>query len=296
MRTNLLFNDRTNEFNSIAESMTNKFKPKPKAQEKYMSREDIIKHSISVNKRASQIGRSTTATAAKLRELTELAKSRSPFGDPTDKIERLTEVITIEINNIKKEIEELERFIGRSKGNKQSSDHSATLIRTLNSNLLHTTKELNDALELRTQNLKAQQDRIDRISYGRKPGPPPVFRPTYDEEDSKTGADDVIIAVPPMLQIDEDDIVTSRASAVRDIALHINEIQTIFKRLSELVAIETEQVTRLEDLHDMTAVNAESALADLLKYLKGLSNDRWLIIKAFLILFFFLFIWFLFFA
>jgi syntaxin 5 len=274
--------------------MTNKFKTKPKPQDKFTSREDIIKHSISVNKRASEIGRKTTATAAKLKELTELAKSRSPFGDPTEKIEKLTDIITVEINGIKKDIEDLERFIGRSKGNKQTTDHSATLIRTLNSNLLHTTKELNNTLEIRTQNLKAQQERIEKISYGSKSGPSPIFRPTYDDDDSKT-ADDVIIAVP-MLQVQDDDMVGQRAAAIRDIANHINQIQTIFKRISELVSIETEQLQRLEDIHDQTAEHAESALAELLKYLKGLSSDRWLYIKAFLIIFFFLFIWFLFFA
>jgi len=207
----------------------------------------------------------------------------------------LTDIVTLEINGIKKDIEELERFIGRSKGNKQTVDHSATLIRTLNTNLLHTTKELNNALELRTQNLKAQQDRIVKISYGSKTGPSPIFRPTYDDDDSKT-ADDVIIAVPMLQLSQEDDMLGQRANAIRDIAEHINQIQSIFKRISELVSIETEQLQRLEDIHDQTAEHAESALAELLKYLKGLSSDRWLYIKAFLIIFFFLFIWFLFFA
>jgi DNA-binding ferritin-like protein len=275
--------------------MTNKFKTKPKTlPEKFPTREDIIKHTLSVNKRASEIGRKTTATASKLKELTELVKSRNPFGDPTEKIERLTEIVTIEINGIKKEIEDLERFIGRSKGNKQTSDHSATLIRTLNTNLLHTTKELNDALELRTQNLKAQQDRIYKLPYGSKSGPAPIFRPTYDDEDSKTVDGEVVIAVPALTV--EDDMVLQRANAVRDIADHINQIQTIFKRIAELVSLETEQLQRLEDIHDQTAEHAESALSELLKYLKGLSNERWLYIKAFLIVFFFLFVWFLFFA
>jgi len=292
--TNGLFNDRTNEFNSIAESLTHKFKTKPKDNHKYLSKDDLVKHSISVNKRASEIGRKTTTTAAKLKELTELAKSRSPFGDPTEKIERLTEIITLEINQIKKEIEDLEKFIGRGKGNKQTSDHSSTVIRTLNTNLCVTTKELTDTLQLRTQNLKAQQDRIEKISYGRRPAPINYFKPPLEEEDSKTDNNEVIV---PILQLElEDDFVVQRASAVKDIAIHITEIQAIFKKLSTLVSIETEKLERLEDIHSMTAVHAESALENLLSHLKGLSSDRWLILKAFLLIFFFLFIWFLFFA
>jgi syntaxin 5 len=256
------------------------------------SRSDVVKQRISINNRASAIGRKTMATAAKLKELTELAKCIAPFGDPTEKIEQLTATITIEINNIKQEIEDLERFVGRTTGNKQSSDHSATVIHTLNSNLFTTTKDLNEALQLRTQNLKAQQDRMDKLTYGRRPGPSPTFRHTYvEDEHPDHGTDDVLIAV----EVEEDPF-QGRATAVRDIAVHISEIQTIFKKLSELVVRETEQLQRLEDLHDITAVQAESALAELLKYLKGLSSDRWLIVKAFLLIFFFLFLWFMFFA
>jgi hypothetical protein len=42
---------------------------------------------------------------------------------------------------------------------------------------------------------------------------------------------DIIIAVPQLQTDVEDDLIHQRASAVRDIAIHINEIQSIFKKL-----------------------------------------------------------------
>jgi syntaxin 5 len=288
IRSSITLKDRTNEFNSLAESMVQK------VNKKQQTRKDLVNHSISVNKKASEIGKKLTSTAEKLKELTELAKTRCLFGDPAEKIEHLTKVITLEINNIKNEIAELEKFVGKSSGNKQTSDHSSTVIHTLNSNLLNTTKGLNDALQLRTQALKAQQERINHL-FGGRPGHT-IFRPlTYvEDEDSKTG-DDVRIAIP-QFQTVEDLEIESKASAVKDIAKYINEIQSIFKQLSLLVLHEREQLERLEDLQDMTTIQAESALDELLKYLKGLSSERWLILKAFLIFFFFLFLWFMFFV
>jgi len=284
--------DRTAEFKSFAEFSLNS---QPRLVEKKQTRAEIVKNTISVNKRASEIGRRTSTAAAKLKELTELAKSRSPFGDPTEKIERLTDTITQEINNIKFEIEDLERFVAGNSGNKQSSDHSVTVIHALNTSLLHTTKELNDALQIRTQNMKTQQERRDRVLGSSRLGPAPTQRPNFDllnDDVEYNGSDEVII---PLMQT-EDNLILQRSNAVRDIETHITEIQSIFKKLSSLVAQQTEQLQRIEDNVDTTVVHADSALAELLKYLKGMSSDRWLIIKAFVMIAFFLFLWFMFFA
>jgi len=285
--------DRTAEFKSFAEFLLKSQKIRP--VEKKQTRADIVKNTISVNKRASEIGRRTSTAAIKLKELTELAKSRSPFGDPTEKIERLTETITQDINAIKFDIEDLERFVASNGGNKQSSDHSVTVIHALNTSLLHTTKELNDALQIRTQNMKTQQERRDRVLGSRRLGPAPTHRPNFDfldDDVEHNGSDDVII---PLMQT-EDNLILQRSNAVRDIESHITEIQSIFKKLSALVALQTEQLQRIEDNVDTTIIHADSALAELLKYLKGMSSDRWLLIKAFVMIAFFLFLWFMFFA
>jgi len=282
--------DRTSEFKSFAEFL----EKNRKIPIVHHSRKEAIAQTISVNKRASEIGRKTSVTADKLKELTELAKSQSLFGDPTEKIERLTETITRDINTIKGEIEELEHIVNRNSGNKQSSDHSVTVIHSLNTSLLYTTKGLNDALHIRTQNLKAQEERRRKIIGERRTGPAPKNQVKYFDIDV-TDIPDAVIEIPDILQT-EDSLILQRANAVRDIEGHIIEIQGIFKKLSSIVAIQHEQLARIGEKIDLTAEHADSALAELLKYLKGMSSDRWLIIKAFLIVIFFLFLWFMFFA
>jgi len=284
--------DRTSEFKSIAEFLE---KNRKIPLEKKNTRKEAIIQTISVNKRASEIGRKTSVTAAKLKELTELAKSQSPFGDPTEKIESLTVTIAQDISVIKIEIEQLESIVSRNGGSKQSSDHSVTVIHSLNNELLTTTKGLNDALQVRTQNLKALEERRRKIIGDSRPGPAPKNFKPYIDRDFTEIPEDVVIEISPMLQT-EDILISQRADQVKSIESHITEIQTIFKKLSSIVAIQHEQLERIGGNLDLTSENADSALAELLKYLKGMSSDRWLIIKAFLIVIFFLFIWFMFFC
>jgi len=143
--------------------------------------------------------------------------------------------------------------------------------------------------------MKTQQERRDRVLGSRRLGPAPTHRPNFDfldDDVEHNGSDDVII---PLMQT-EDNLIIQRSNAVRDIESHITEIQSIFKKLSALVALQTEQLQRIKDNVDTTIIHADSALAELLKYLKGMSSDRWLIIKAFIMIAFFLFLWFMFFA
>jgi len=245
-----------------------------------------------------------------LKELMKLAKSNEPFGDPSDKIENLTFVISQQISSIKADIESLQSIcMDNSSGfnmnrtskstNKQLADHSVTIIHTLNSNLLHTTKEFNDALQIRTQSLKTQQERRDKYR-SRRPmgGPSPVYRPLaiemVDDDVNEDDDGDVKIVVPSLQT--EDDLILQRSNQIQDIEGHVTDIKGIFDKLTSLVAIQGEKIRRIEDNVQETVLNAEGAVEQLLKYLKGLSNNQWLIMKVFLILLFFILVFVLFFA
>jgi hypothetical protein len=52
--------------------------------------QQLFKNTIAINKLASQIAHDIYVTSSKLEELTKLAKSKSPFGDPGEKIQELT--------------------------------------------------------------------------------------------------------------------------------------------------------------------------------------------------------------
>lgn len=306
------FQDRTNEFQAVADSIlhrTNSNLPARKVEAK-PAPSSLVRQTINVNKMASSIGKRTSETANLLKELMKLAKSNEPFGDPSDKIENLTFVISQQINGIKADIEQLQNVCADSTSsfsmtrvtkstNRHASDHSVTIINTLNSNLLRTTKEFNDALQIRTQSLKTQQERKDKYR-SRRPGggPSPVFRPLAIEmidDDVNDDDDGDVKIVVPSLQT-EDDLILQRSNQIQDIEVHITEIKGIFDKLTSLVAMQGEKIRRIEDNVQETMTSAEGAVEQLLKYLKGLSNNQWLIMKVFLILLFFILVFVLFFA
>uniref|UniRef100_A0A6B2LCB2 t-SNARE coiled-coil homology domain-containing protein n=1 Tax=Arcella intermedia TaxID=1963864 RepID=A0A6B2LCB2_9EUKA len=248
-----------------------------------------------INKKASEIGRKTSLTTQELKKLTELARCNMAFGDPAAQIEHLTVTITRDINHIKAEIEQLEQLIARHAAKNQAADHSASVIHSLNTDLLRTTIGLNDALQLRNRNLKAQEERRSKLVGERRPGqlPAPKYIPIINDEEDQGNGDDVVIQFN---NLQANDLIINRANAVREIEVHITEIQAIFKKLASLVALQNEQIQRIGDNVDTTMIHSESALQELLKYLQGMSSDRWLIIKVFVIIMFFLFLWFMFFA
>eukprot|EP01125_Pyxidicula_operculata_P017243 TRINITY_DN6032_c0_g1_i2.p1 TRINITY_DN6032_c0_g1~~TRINITY_DN6032_c0_g1_i2.p1 ORF type:complete len:240 (-),score=40.67 TRINITY_DN6032_c0_g1_i2:52-771(-) len=232
------FRDRTLEFNAVTQSLLarNDIPKKPSTLK-------IVNNKISFNKLASEIGRAIFETSAKLNELTELSKSTSPFGDPTEKIDHLTFTIKQEIADMNHKIEQLDKFVSQNSSNKQTSAHSSTLIQTLNTNLLKTTKGFNDALQIRTQNLKTQQERIEKVTGSKRTGPSPLlFTPLVLEDEDDMHNDEITIAVPLMQT--EDELIVQRTNAVKDIQVHITEIQGIFQKLSHLVNLQSEQIKR----------------------------------------------------
>lgn len=83
-----------------------------------------------------------------------VAKSRSLFDDPAEKIEELTSIIKEDINSIKSKIAALQSLAAsqrRQHPNEQSHTHSGTIIDSLSDQLMTTTKQFQKVLEIRTE-------------------------------------------------------------------------------------------------------------------------------------------------
>jgi syntaxin 5 len=76
----------------------------------------------------------------------------------------------------------------------------------------------------------------------------------------------------------------SRGAALQGIESTINELGTIYRQLATMIAEQGEVVQRIdmnvEDMH----MNIERGQGELLKYLRNVSSNRWLMIKIFAIL------------
>ncbi|KAL6524135.1 Syntaxin-32 [Orobanche minor] len=93
----------------------------------------------------------------------------------------------------------------------------------------------------------------------------------------------------------QDSYMQSRVEALQNVESTIHELGNIFNQLATLVSQQGETAIRIDENMDDTLSNVEGAQGALLKYLNSISSNRWLMIKIFFVLIFFLMI-FLFFV
>jgi syntaxin 5 len=294
--------DRTAEFNAIAETIRKshavKTRPRPKAS--------LFQQRISINKLASEIGKQTYETTQRLAELTRLAKSQSLFNDPAEKIQELVVLIKQDIQFLDKKIKELEHLVKNQKHeNEQTGTHSETIVEALKSNLILTTNSFKKVLEIRTENLKAQQERRERFTGTRRtlstsltqqPLPNPLLF-SADENSSgvKVSEDGEVGITLPMVQV-QDSLIEQRSSAVKAIEQTITELQGIFQHLALLVHEQDLQIRRIDENVENAALHVEGAHKQLVTYLQKVSSNRALILKVFGVLFVFIVLFVIFFA
>ncbi|KAI3850417.1 hypothetical protein MKX03_031969 [Papaver bracteatum] len=287
------------------------------------------------NKRASKIGYGIHQTSQKLAKLAKLAKRTSVFDDPTVEIQELTAVIKQDITALNSAVVDLQLVCNtqNDSGNisKDTTSHSTTVVDNLKNRLMSATKEFKEVLTMRTENLKVHESRRQLFSStaskestnpfvrqrplaGRggassSAAPPAPWangqtsssqlfpRKHNDGEPSKENH--------PLLQQHQqqqqqmvplqDSYMNSRAEALQNVESTIHELGNIFQQLATMVSQQGELAIRIDENMDDTLANVEGAQGALLKYLNGISSNRWLMIKIFFVLIVFLMI-FLFFV
>lgn len=87
------------------------------------------------------------------------------FDDPAQEINELTMVLKQDIQGLNIQIADLQNMHGAAlDGNKQSANHTHTVVDNLRLRLKDTTKEFQEALTIRNDNLKSQTDRRNLFS------------------------------------------------------------------------------------------------------------------------------------
>lgn len=111
------------------------------------------------------MGKGIQRTSQKLHQLTQLAKRTSMFDDPAQEINELTRVLKQDIQGLNTQIADLQNMHGSAAdSNKQSANHTHTVVDNLRLRLKDTTKEFQEALTIRNDNLKSQTDRRNLFS------------------------------------------------------------------------------------------------------------------------------------
>ncbi|KAK8660961.1 hypothetical protein V6N13_051866 [Hibiscus sabdariffa] len=327
------FRDRTQEFQSVAERLRKSFSSEAdqngpsSSSSRTAEQRSVVVHQSEFNRRASKIGFGIHQTSLKLSKLAKLAKRTSVFDDPTMEIQEITAVIKQDITALNSAVVDLQLFCNsRNEGGGVSSDissHSTTVVDDLKNRLMSATKEFKEVLTMRTENLKVHENRRQLFSStSSKDSPNPFIRQRPLAAKSATGASNSLPEwangsasssqlfprkekdgeSQPLLQQEQqqmvplqDSYMQSRAEALQNVESTIHELGTIFNQLATLVSQQGEIAIRIDENMDETLGNVEGAQGALLKHLNSISSNRWLMIKIFLVLMFFLMV-FLFFV
>ncbi|XP_002733358.1 syntaxin-5-like [Saccoglossus kowalevskii] len=294
--------DRTHEFLSAVKSFQSR---QGNGVAKFSQNNKLLLQRSEFTQIAKKIGHDISNTFAKLEKLTILAKRKSLFDDKPIEIQELTYIIKQDINNLNKQIAQLQQLVKlrAHKNGRHMQSHSSQVVVSLQSKLASMSNNFKEVLELRTRNLKEQKTRRDQFSQGPVAAsmPPSATKGNtgsvllQDEKTSYGGlGGDVSINMEDMdkqryqqqLQLidEQDSYIQSRASTMENIEATIVELGSIFQQLAHMVKEQEEQVQRIDQQIDDTHGNIEAAHGELLKYFQSVTSNRWLMIKIFVVL------------
>uniref|UniRef100_A0AAR2K368 t-SNARE coiled-coil homology domain-containing protein n=1 Tax=Pygocentrus nattereri TaxID=42514 RepID=A0AAR2K368_PYGNA len=287
--SNMSCRDRTSEFESVCKSL----------QGRQNGAQDIKPVHNAVRQRsdftlmAKRIGRDLSNTFAKLEKLTILAKRKSLFDDKAVEIDELTYIVKQDINSLNKQIAQLQELVRSRNGqnNRHLQTHSNTIVVSLQSKLASMSSDFKSVLEVRTENLKQQKSRQEQFSQS-----PTNYLPADNSNKADISIDmDLRSSQQMQLLNEKESYIQDRANTMQNIESTIVELGSIFQQLAHMVKEQEETVQRIDANVEDTQLNVDLAHTEILKYFQSVSNNRWLLIKIFLILiiFFFIFVVFL---
>ncbi|KAA8534097.1 hypothetical protein F0562_031710 [Nyssa sinensis] len=279
------------------------------------------------NKKASRIGLGIHETSQKIARLAKLAKRSSIFDDPIREIQELTALIKDDVTALNVAVSDLQTLqsLDIADGN-YSEDrvvHSTTVCDDLKNKLMGATKLFQDVLTTRTENIKAHEHRKQIFSTNvSREGPlrhqvetatePPPWSSSSDSSGSLHSSVSPLNGVPVGSQLrrrlaadntpspqmgvsmlqqvvpQQENYSQSRAVALQNVESTISELSGIFTHLATMVSQQGELAIRIDDNMEESLANVEGARSSLLRHLNQISSNRWLLIKIFAILIFFL--------
>jgi syntaxin 5 len=177
--------------------------------------------------------------------------------------------------------------------------HSQTVILNLQQQLASMSSDFRNTLEIRSQTNQQQKARREKYS-----SPAADSLMARSQSNAIIDFGDSSAAISPssggfsnsrvqqqqqLLAFEDNSVqyLEERANAMQSVESTIVELGTIFNQLATMVQQQEEMITRIDTNVTDAAMNVESAHQSLLQYFQSVSNNRWLILKVFGILFLF---------
>uniref|UniRef100_A0A0N5AU96 E3 ubiquitin-protein ligase hrd-1 n=1 Tax=Syphacia muris TaxID=451379 RepID=A0A0N5AU96_9BILA len=295
----MTFRDRTAEFRTAAKSYQMKVQGNGSSYREHNNK--LLQKSIQFNQLAKRVGRDLSHTCAKMEKLTELAKNRSLLDDSMVEMEELSQMIKQDITGLNKQIallQEHSKADGSNLKADQGHGHSQLVVVGLQSRLASVSKDFQNVLELRTENMKQQKSRREKFSYSQ--AIPSSLPPSLSSgnmgsvllQEESSPSSSVAIDMDNMqgghvlqhacftMLMENNSYAEVRSSTMESIESSISELGQIFRQLASLVSEQGEMITRIDSNVEETSINVDAAHTELVKYFHSISQNRWLMIKV----------------
>ncbi|OBZ86202.1 Integral membrane protein sed5 [Choanephora cucurbitarum] len=265
--------DRTSEFYALVDRIKKRGTVKVKQQTKKPTAASEF------SRMAAQLGRNIASTSERLEQLTYC------------ELFTLTQSIKQDITKLNQRIRILQSVKdGQTKGSKQASEHSNNVVTSLQNKLAMTSLGFKDILEAEMQptplasSSPQPRRRVNAAIHHTKP---------IEEEASSPQSLGIPMISAQQQQeqiISQDRQIESRTHAMEAIESTIAELGGIFQQLATMVAEQRETIQRIDQNTDDIEMNVMSAQTELLKYYQNMMSNRGLVIKVFLTIVFFFFV------
>ncbi|CAK4083201.1 unnamed protein product [Aphanomyces euteiches] len=274
---------------------------------------------------AQQISDAISQTESLLKELSMLATKKhiTVEDDPTKQISDIVDIVKKSIPPMLQDIEAFEKAV---MGDNQQQKHFYIVCSSLKTRMSNCGKALQEGMQTRASVIKKQSERRTKFGFtGQTPSvqittplglrnklPPPQTNdasissvtptPSNPNNATQPPGDGNLMRRRPFMQGTSSSLAQQQQTLIRhrtaqarlNDAQHmeatISEIGGMYSRMTGLLASQEEMLGRIED--DMTTAhaNVESGYEELMKYFSTVSSNRSLILKIFLILLLFIYL------
>ncbi|XP_073949465.1 syntaxin 5 isoform X1 [Choristoneura fumiferana] len=280
--------DRTNEFASTVRSLQGRTLARPIVRDERKA--TVLQTYSQFMSMAKVISKNITGTYAKLEKLALLAKKKSLFDDRPTEIQELTYIIKGDLSSLNQQIARLGEM---PRGRRSMHSHSSSVVLALQSRLASMSNQFKQVLEVRSENLKHQNNRREQFS---RVGPVvkeiPSILQQQDEVSIDLGETMGFQTQTQQLALrdDTDTYVQQRAETMHNIESTIVELGGIFQQLAHMVKEQDEAIGRIDTNIQEAEMNVEAGHREIMKYFQSVTGNRALMFKVFgVLIFFFIF-------
>lgn len=232
-----------------------------------------------------------------------VANSKKIYDDRSAEVKELTFIIKKELTGLTQRIGGLRSVEPDGPVSEAADEHRNGVIGLLQGQLADISSRFTQVLQVSSSNMKAQRERREqfgstavlpvtqRVRSGTSEplngpsNPNPNLNANVNTSTSPTPH--VAIEMPFQqlaLQEESTALLDSRSTAIQGIEATINELGAIYQQLAHMIAQQGESIQRIDLNIESMQVNVQRGQAQLRKYLRSVSNNRWLMIKMFAVL------------